>query len=95
MSIKDLIEDFQRHVDEMEADMQYQQPTPPYLAGKFVAYSRVLKALREVDNDVLEKIKEEIMEEGAYHQEVDSRTDYVKGINFCIDVINRYLEEEK
>lgn len=36
---------------------------------------------------LVEKIIEEIQSDGAYFQEVDGRTDFVKGITRCLHVI--------
>lgn len=48
----------------------------------------------EKEKSKLEKVREEIGNEGAYWNEVRGDIDYVKGISFCIDVIDKYLKEE-
>ncbi len=40
----------------------------------------------------LENIREEIGSEGAYWNEIRGETDYVKGISYAIDVIDKYLK---
>lgn len=41
-------------------------------------------------NEVLDKIKAEIMDTGAYEQEVNGKTEFLKGINYCLGVMNKY-----
>ena len=45
---------------------------------------------------ILDKIRAEITDTGAYEQEVNGRTEFLKGINYCLDIIDKYkLESEK
>ena len=54
-------------------------------------YDRLCKAL---DNeDALDKIRAEIMDTGAYEQEVHGKTEFLKGINYCLGVIDKYKTE--
>ncbi len=39
----------------------------------------------------LDEIREEIMDTGAYEQEVHGKTEYLEGINYCLSVIDRYM----
>lgn len=43
----------------------------------------------------LEKIKDEMMNDGAYFQEVEGHTDFVKGISHCINIVEKELTELK
>ncbi len=54
---------------------------------------RAFKALEERD-ELLDKIRTEIMDTGAYEQEVNGKTEFLKGINYCLGVINKYRNEE-
>ena len=44
---------------------------------------------------VLDKIRAEIMDTGAYEQEVNGKTEFLKGINYCLSVIDRYKTESE
>ncbi|MBR4342315.1 MAG: hypothetical protein IKP88_06390 [Lachnospiraceae bacterium] len=43
--------------------------------------------------EVLDKIRAEIMDTGAYEQEVDGKTEFLEGINYCLGIIDKYKEE--
>ena len=45
--------------------------------------------------DVLNKIKAEIEDTGAYEQEVNGKTEFVKGITYCLNVIDKYKVERE
>jgi hypothetical protein len=47
-----------------------------------------------VNGAVIDKIVEEIEDSGAYEQEVNGYTEYLKGINYCLSVIEKFMEEE-
>ena len=42
------------------------------------------------DNNVLDKIRAEIADTGAYEQEIKGQTEFLKGINYCLNVIDKY-----
>ena len=42
---------------------------------------------------ILDKLRDEIMDTGAYEQEVNGDTEFLKGINYCLDVIDKYKAE--
>jgi len=44
---------------------------------------------------VLDKIREEIADTGAYEQEVHGKTEFLKGIDYCLSVIDRYAAESE
>ena len=39
---------------------------------------------------VLGNIRAEIMDTGAYEQEVNGKTEFLKGIDYCLSVIDKY-----
>ena len=41
---------------------------------------------------ILEKIRSEIIDTGAYEQEVNGKTEFLKGINYCLGDIDKYKE---
>lgn len=49
------------------------------------ALDMAIKAL-EKESTMLD----EIMDTGAYEQEVNGKTEFLKGINYCLGVINKY-----
>lgn len=55
------------------------------LNAYFDGYEKGLKTLYA--------IKLEIESEGAYRQEVGCKEGFIDGINYCLDVIERYLSE--
>ena len=44
---------------------------------------------------VLDKLIDEIMDTGAYEQEVNGNTEFLKGINYCLSVIDKYKAESE
>lgn len=55
-----------------------------------------LRADRNRLQDAIEKIRAEIIDTGAYEQEVNGKTEFLKGINYCLNVIDKYtVEKEK
>lgn len=52
-----------------------------------------IKALEQ--EDILEKIVAEIEDTGAYEQEVNGETEYVKGITYCLNIIDKYKAESE
>ena len=44
---------------------------------------------------ILDKIRSEIMDTGAYEQEVNGKTEFLKGINYCLIVIDKYNAESE
>lgn len=43
----------------------------------------------------LEKIRAKIEDTGAYEQEVNGKTEFLKGITYCLNVIDKYRAELK
>ena len=52
-----------------------------------------VKALEQ--ESLLDKIKAEITDTGAYEQEVNGNTEFLKGINYCLGVIDKYKVESE
>ena len=57
------------------------------------AYGYVIKALEQ--EPILDKVIAEIMDTGAYEQEVNGNTEFLKGINYCLSVIDKYKVESE
>lgn len=49
----------------------------------------------EKEEDILAKIEDELTDTGAWEQEVNGNTDFLKGISYCIDTIHKYKAEAK
>ena len=54
-----------------------------------------LEALSPVtpQESILDKIRDEIVDTGAYEQEVNGKTEFLKGISYCLDVIDKFRAE--
>ena len=50
-----------------------------------------IKALEQ--ESIFDKVRDEIMDTGAYEQEVNGNTEFLKGINYCLGVIDKYKAE--
>ena len=50
-----------------------------------------IKALEQ--ESIIDKLRDEIMDTGAYEQEVNGNTEFLKGINYCLGVIDKYKAE--
>ena len=48
-----------------------------------------------ISNSMLDKVIAEIMDTGAYEQEVNGKTEFLKGINYCLGVIDKYKAESE
>ena len=48
-----------------------------------------------ISNSILDKVIAEIMDTGAYEQEVNGNTEFLKGINYCLSVIDKYKAESE
>jgi len=47
------------------------------------------------EESILDKIKAEIMDTGAYEQETMGQTAFLNGINYCLGVIDKYKEDKE
>ena len=52
------------------------------------ALDTAIKALEQ--EYIIDKLRDEIMDTGAYEQEVNGNTEFLKGINYCLGVIDKY-----
>ena len=59
--------------------------------GDSRAIKEAIKALEQ--ESILDKLRDEIMDTGAYEQEVNGNTEFLKGINYCLGVIDKYKAE--
>ena len=51
-------------------------------------------AIKALDQEsIFDKVIYEIMDTGAYEQEVNGETEFLKGINYCLEIIDKYKEE--
>lgn len=59
------------------------------------SYYEGLNAAKSTYEERLKQAMNEITDQGAYFHEIAGNTDYVKGINFCLDVLNKYFGKEE
>ena len=59
----------------------------------YEALQVAIKALEQ--ESIIDKLRDEIMDTGAYEQEVNGNTEFLKGINYCLGVIDKYKEESE
>lgn len=57
----------------------------------YAELEEIIKALKQ--EPVLDKVRAEIIDTGAYEQEVNGNTEFLKGINYCLGVIDKYKAE--
>lgn len=50
---------------------------------------------QEIVKPYLDKIRAEIQDTGAYEQEVNGKTEFVKGITYCLNIIDNYKAESE
>lgn len=43
----------------------------------------------------IKDIKAEIVDTGAYEQETRGKTEFLKGIDYCLDIIDQYMTESE
>ena len=59
--------------------------------GDSRAIKEAIKALEQ--ESIIDKLRDEIIDTGAYEQEVNGDTEFLKGINYCLGVIDKYKAE--
>ena len=59
--------------------------------------SRAIKeAIKTLEQEsIIDKLRDEIMDTGAYEQEVNGNTEFLKGISYCLGVIDKYKAESE
>ena len=62
--------------------------------GEIEGDYEIVRKYKEQES-ILDKVRAEIMDTGAYEQEVNGNTEFLKGINYCLSVIDKYRELEK
>ena len=55
------------------------------------ALDMAIKSLEQ--ESIIDKLRDEIIDTGAYEQEVNGNTEFLKGINYCLGVIDKYKAE--
>ena len=78
-----------REIDSL--DFYLQNHTDDYSEESHTAMVMAIKALEQ--GPILDKIIDEIMDTGAYEQEVNGETEFLKGINYCLEIIDKYKAE--
>lgn len=56
-----------------------------------IAMERIIK--QEI-NTVLDKIRVEIEDTGAYEQETKGKTEFLSGLSYCLKIIDKYRKEK-
>lgn len=51
--------------------------------------------MSERNKGILNKIITEIEDTGAYEQEINGDTEYLNGITYCLNIINKYKAESE
>lgn len=64
-------------------------------SGVNYALSKILHKGECKQESILDNVIEEIMDAGAYEQEVNGKTEFLKGINYCLGVIDKYKAESE
>lgn len=59
-----------------------------YIRGKYEGAKKNSDTAHDIE--VLDRIRAEIMDTGAYEQEVHGKTEFLVGINYCLSVIDKY-----
>lgn len=52
-----------------------------------------IKSLEQ--EDVVDKIVSEIEHTGAYEQEINGKTEFLEGITYCLNLLNKYKAESE
>ena len=62
--------------------------------NNITSYPVIIHLYEAVRNGIpLDKIRAEIIDTGAYEQEVNGKTEFLKGINYCLSIIDKYSEK--
>ena len=57
---------------------------------------KIINAIKALEQkSVLDKIKAEIIDTGAYEQETKGKTEFLKGVNYCLSVFDKYKAENE
>lgn len=72
-----------------------------FMKRTYEAYTQAInKAIEALENqktviEKLEEMKDEIENTGAYEQEVHGKTEFLKGITYCLNIIDKHIKELK
>ena len=70
--------------------------THQYMEIKIKELEKRIEALeQEPKTGILDKIRAEIMDTGAYEQEVNGKTEFLEGIHYCLGIIDKYKAESE
>ena len=58
-----------------------------------IAENVLAKLKTEEQGPVLDKVRTEIMDAGAYEQETNGKTEFLKGIDYCLNILEKYKAE--
>jgi len=84
------------HNDFFFADKGNQKGIYCSYCGKWLKWAdKDEQNLRMKQEPILDKIRAEIEDTGAYEQEVNGKTEFVKGITYCLSIIDKYRAESK
>lgn len=92
MTREELKEHCQRQIQQFER-VEKIMPVTPNDWKRYEEHKLILELLEQ--GSILEKIKAEIEDTGAYEQEVHGKTEFLKGITYCLNIIDKHLEELK
>lgn len=59
------------------------------------SYYQGFNAAKNKYDERIKQAMDEITDQGAYFHEIAGDIEYVKGINFCLDVLNKYFGKEE
>ena len=82
--------DFCNHTNCYDCSLSYEQGN---IGEQKEALVMAIKALEK--EPIIDKLIDEIIDTGAYEQEVNGNTEFLKGINYCLGVIDKYKAESK
>lgn len=77
----------------LEPFIWYEGEDVPIYGTDIEAIHIAIKALKQ--EPILDKIRAEIMDTGAFEQEVMGYTEFLAGINYCLGVIDKYKAESE
>ena len=92
MTREELREHCERQIQQFER-VEKIMPVTPNDWKRYEEHKLILELLEQ--GSILKKIKAEIEDTGAYEQAVHGKTEFLKGITYCLNIIDKHLEELK
>ena len=86
-----------RYIEEIIEDVRQGKPlnsreemrmAVSFIQGKYEGAKKNSDTTHDIE--ILDRIRAEIMDTGAYEQEVHGKTEFLVGINYCLSVIDKY-----